>query len=73
MLGFSLAKACALRVEYQLKANELVVDVNPSIQPSQSHHAHLGSRVNGLQTSGMLGYSFAKACALLVDYRPRGK
>ena len=31
MLGFSSTKACALRVEHQLKANELVVVENPSI------------------------------------------
>ena len=72
MLGFSSMKACSLRVEHQLKANELVVVGNPSIQPVRSHYAqHLGSRVKGLQTSGMLGYSFVKACALLVEHHPR--
>lgn len=72
MLGFSSMKACALRVEHQLKANELVVVETPSIQPARSHYAqHLGSRMKGLQTSGMLGYSFAKACALLVEHHPR--
>jgi hypothetical protein len=71
MLGFSSVKACALRVEHQPKANELVVVENPSIQSFRSHHAHLGSRVKGLRTSGMLGYSFAKACALLVEHHPR--
>jgi hypothetical protein len=71
MLGFSSVKACVLRVEHQPKANELVVVENPSIQSFRSHHAHLGSRVKGLRTSRMLGYSFAKACALLVEHHPR--
>ena len=71
MLGFSSAKACALRVEHQLKANELVVVESQSIQPIRSHHAHLGSRVKGLRASRRLGYSFAKACALLVEHHPR--
>ena len=71
MLGFSLTKACALRVEHQPKVNELVVIETPSIKPARSHDAHLGSRVKGLRTSGMLGYSFAKACALLVEHHPR--
>jgi hypothetical protein len=69
MLGFSSMKACALRVEHQSKANELVVVENPSIQSFRSH-AHVGSRVKGLRTSRMLGYSFAKACVLLVEHHP---
>ena len=71
MLGFSSAKACALRVEHQPKAKELVVVESQSIQPIRSHHAHLGSRVTGLRASRRLGYSFAKACALLVEHHPR--
>ena len=71
MIGFLSTKACALRFEHQPKANELVVVETPSIQPARSHDAHLGSRVKGLRTSGMLGYSFMKACALLVEHHPR--
>ena len=73
MLGFSSVKVCVLRVNTIPKANELVVGENPSIQPVRSHDAHHGSRVKGIRTSGMLGHSFAKACALLVEHHPRGK
>ena len=73
MLGFSSTNVCALRVVHRPKANELVVVENPSIQPFRSHHAHHGSRVKEIRTSGMLGDSFAKACALLVEHHPRGE